>query len=89
MTPNWADQSNVLKSRATSERDLDRLEGWADMKYEIQQGQMKVVHLGRKNPMQQYRLETNWLGSWGHWQQQHEPAVCPGSKEGQHPGLYH
>lgn len=42
---------------------------------------MKVLHLGRKNPMQQYRLETNWLGSWGHCQQ-HEQQCALAAKKG-------
>lgn len=58
----------------------------------------RVLHLRWNNPMQHDRLEANWLaslfarkkpgGSWGQ-QAHHEPAVHPGSKEGQqHPGLY-
>lgn len=40
--------------------------------------------------MQQYRLETNWLDSWGCQQQpEHEPIACPGSKQQQHPRLHH
>ena len=46
---------------AVIQRDLDRLEKWADrnlMKYS--KGKNKVLHLCRNNPMHQYRLQTGW-----------------------------
>jgi len=54
------------------------------------------LHLGRKRPLHQSRLGTDWLGSstaekeWFCRQQAaHEPAACPDSREcQQHPGLY-
>lgn len=49
----------MLEDRAVIQKDLSRQEEWTNrnlMKLN------KDLHLGRKNPFQQYRLGIHWLG---------------------------
>jgi len=49
---------------AATERDLDRLESWAEGNLtKFSNGKCRVLHLGRNNPMHQYRLGVDLLES--------------------------
>ena len=62
------------EGHAAIQRDLDRLEKWADGNLmKLNKEKCKVLHLGRNNPMPQYMLEAAKLESnlakrtWGSW----------------------
>ena len=55
---------DVLEGRGAIQRDLDRLERWASANYmKFNRAKGKVLHMGRGNPKQKYRLGDEWIES--------------------------
>lgn len=56
--------ADMLKSRTSAKRDIDRLEEWARGKcINFNKDKYKALHLGRNKPLQQCRQGIDWLGN--------------------------
>ncbi|KAJ7424127.1 rna-directed dna polymerase from mobile element jockey-like [Pitangus sulphuratus] len=55
---------DMLEGRDAIQRDLNRLQSWAHVKFvKFNRTKCKVLHLGQGNPKYGYRLDNEWIES--------------------------
>lgn len=55
---------SILEGKIAIQRDLGKSEKWADRNFvKFNKDKSNVLWLGWSNPLQQYKLRTNWLAS--------------------------
>ena len=55
--------ANTLEDRKKIQNNLDRLEHWAENKTVKFKEKCKVLHLGKRNQIQSYKIGDTWLSN--------------------------